>query len=669
MRLINKGQTLIELMIMISLLAILLPALLIGLISSLSGKAQQEQRLKATALLKEAEEAVRIVRESGWSNLPDNGTYYAEVYGSSWRLSPGTANINGFEERIDIDSVYRKNEILVTQDTPGAILDPSTKKIKITISWQTPYPSSIDTTLYLVRLNNNSTNFTTRPDFDAGTTEGVSVTDTTGDSIPEDAQIQLAAGAGGSDWCDPHQSITEVDLPKNGVANAISAIEGSVFVGTGENASGVSFAKVSLTPGSPNPDPPLAHISATFDGYKTNAVFGENNFAYLATDNNSKEVVIIDLNQYSDPPINSKFKEIGSINLPGNINAESIFVTNDKAYITSNNKKFFIYNIANRSSPSILNANGFNLDGKGKKVLVTGNYAYIATDSTTYQFEIINITDSSNPYFAGKLNLGTGQSGIDVYVNTSISNPNKAYLATNYLTGKKNFYVVDITNISSPNINGQGSYDTSGMSPTGITIVTANIGIIVGNGGTNQYQVVRLDSMTNCAGLQYPTGIGIQGVASVLQSDGYAYSYIITNDANSELKIILGGGQSGTTFSSSGIYTSQVFNAGFNTAFNRFSGHAYIPSANTVLEMQVAVSNTNASCATGNFTYVGPDPENPTGSRYVLNNGLFTGVIPYKIVAPYYTNPGQYFCYKLFFNTSDTNESPIFYDFSLNYSP
>lgn len=667
MRLIKKGQTLIELLIIMSLLAILLPVLLVGFTSSISGKAQQEQRLKATALLKQAEEAVRTVRESGWNNIPVNGTYFAESNGSSWILTPGTANINGLNEQIVVSSAYRLNGSLVSDDTPGAIEDRSTKIFRITISWNSPFPSAIDSTLYLVRLENDSITFTSHPDFDPGIKNGTDVTDTTATTVPQDAQIQLAAGGGGGDWCDPHKSITEVDLPKSGVANAISAIEGTVFAGTGENASGVSFAKVSITPGSPNPDPPGANIPATFDGYKTNSVFGETDYAYLTTDNNSKEVVIIDLNQYSNPPTNSKYLEIGAINLPGNVNGSSIFVANNRAYITSSDNKLYIYDIINHSSPILLNSGGFTLDGEGKKILVTGDFAYIATNSTTYQMEIIDISNPQSPSFRGKLNLGSGQRGVDVYVNTVISTPNKAYLATNYLAGQNNLYAVDISNPASPSISGQGRYSTDGMSPTGITVVTANVGIIVGSGGTNQYQVVRLDTMTSCGNLQYPTGV--RGVSSVLWSNGYAYSYIITGDANAELKIILGGGQGGGNFASSGTYTSSVFDAGYSTAFNRFSGNAYLPSGNTILEMQVAVSNSNSGCDSGNFTYIGPDPDNPAGSRYILSSGTFSGIIPYKAVSPFYTNPGRFFCYKLYFDTSDNNESPIFHDLSINYSP
>ena len=59
-----------------------------------------------------------------------------------------------------------------------------------------------------------------------------------------DGEVVLGATGGVGDWCQPTLAITALDLPKSGVANAISAIQGTLAAGTGENASGVSYANV-----------------------------------------------------------------------------------------------------------------------------------------------------------------------------------------------------------------------------------------------------------------------------------------------------------------------------------------------------------------------------------------------------------------------------------------
>lgn len=660
------GQSLIELIITISLLAILLPVLGYGFIVARDGKVQQQQRLKATALMKEAVEAVRSVRSQGWNDFAVNGDYHAVVSVNSWDLATGGAEINGFNQLINISDAYRDENTEQLVNSPGKA-DPSTKKITVTISWSIPQPSSVSAILYMTRLENDSLVYTTRQDFESGILTNASVADTPDTTIVNDAEVVLAAGGGGGNWCIPSKSIVEVDLPKQGVANAISAIEGSVFTGTGENASGVSFAKVSLTT---EDDPPQATLNSTFDGYKTNAVFGENDYAYLTTDTNGSQVVIIDLNQYSDPPTNSKYKQVGSINLgTGSVQGQSIYVKNNTAYVTASNGKFYIYDITNHASPIAKNGDGLLLDGVGRKVLVAGSYAYIATSSTTNQLNIVNVSDPTNPSIVGRLNLGTGQSGIDVYVDVSDSNPGRAYLVTNWVTGINNFYIVNISTKSSPSISGLGSYSTSGMTPTGVTVVDGNRAIIVGSGGTNQYQVVDISdesgSLTLCGSLQYATGI--KGVSSVLQSNGYAYSYIITSDANAELKVILGG--AGGLFILGGTYTSEAYSNETDTSFNRFSASIDNPT-DTEIKLQVSVSNkVNDTCDHDQYTYIGPDRDNPLDSYFMPTDGLITGAVPYRQIDPYYKNPGQCFRYKAYFTTSDNTKSPRLYDITINYSP
>src|SRR3989344_7936651 len=86
-------------------------------------------------------------------------------------------------------------------------------------------------------------------DFDLGTKTGTTVTNVSG------GEVTLGAGGHG-DWCAPNLSIAALDLPKNGEANAVTAIEGRAFAGTGDNAAGESFVNINIT----NSDPPLASI-------------------------------------------------------------------------------------------------------------------------------------------------------------------------------------------------------------------------------------------------------------------------------------------------------------------------------------------------------------------------------------------------------------------------
>ena len=238
------GQSLVELLVAIGLSTLLLPALLTGLAATRGGRAQQDQRLVAVAYLKQTNEAVRSITQRSFSNIATNGTYYPVISNGRFVLSSGIQSINDYTISVVISDAYRNsNGDLVTI---GCSVDPSTKKIVSTVSWTTPIVSSVTNTSYFTRYKNIAHTETTVADFTPGATNSA----TTGISISNSngGEIVLSAGSGGGDWCSPELTLASQDLPKNGVANAISAIEGQISAGTGENASGVSFASVQFLP-------------------------------------------------------------------------------------------------------------------------------------------------------------------------------------------------------------------------------------------------------------------------------------------------------------------------------------------------------------------------------------------------------------------------------------
>lgn len=652
----NHGQSLVELLITIGLATILIPALLTGFTVTRGGRAQAEQRLQATAYVREAQEALRIIQANSWDNLTD-GTYHAIVSSSTWVLVTGAETISGtsFTRQIVIESVYRDDQGNIT--SIGGAIDPSTKLITISVSWATPLPSSVTQTSYLTRHKNFAHIETTVEDFTPGTlnpaTAGIAITNTEG------GEIVLGSGGGGGDWCAPDLTLTSRDLPKNGVANAISAIEGEISAGTGDNASGVSFASVNVSTN----HPPVTNIAATFDGYKTNGVFGEDNYAYLATDNNFKEIVIISLTEYSDPPTNSKYKEEGYFNAPGNGNGNAIFTSGNYGYMTSGNK-FYIFDLSSKSgSRQKLNLADLELSGTGVKIVVIGNYAFVATSATTNQLQIIDISNPSSPVIAGQISV-PGQQGRDVSVN---STGTRAYLVTAASDTQNEFFIINTEDKTSPSLVSGGAYDTNNMDPKGVTVVTGNRAIVVGTGGVNQYQVLNIDNENapvNCGNLQVETGIN--GIASILQSNGYAYSYIITGDASSELKIILGGASGGGNYSPSGLFESATFNAGNDVAWNSISS---ISSAglSTTIQFKVALKDAvSGSCSAVSFTNSDFVGSNGQTSSFFPQEG---GRLPFDNDGANYENPARCMRYRVYLTTSDQTQTPVVYSVSINYSP
>lgn len=657
----KKGQSLIELLLVIALAALLMPPIFMGYMSSREGKAQQKQRLLATVLMKKTQEETRNIRERGWNYIASTGTYHPETSGSSMSLVAGAANVDGFNQQVVVDNVYRDaNGAIVISPTPG-VLDPSTKKITTTISWSTPRISSVDHTTYMTRFRDNLSYVeTTRAQFNNDPThlsvfDKTAAVNTSGSLLPDDGEIDMGLG-GLSNWCDPNLSIAALDLPKSGVANAISAIEGQVFAGTGENSSGVSFANISVS----NTYPPTSSILGEADGFKTNGVFGESNYAYLATDNNVKEVSIIDLTQQD--PVTKKYSEIGYFNAPGNGDGVSVYTSGNIGFVTDGNY-LYTFDISSKTGPRPL-LGSRQLAANGTKVIVNGSYAFVSIAGATQEMQIVQFSgDGRTLTIVGSADVN-GAAAYDVYVN---STGTRAYLATGADSGKREFFIINTSskNGSRPTV---GSYEANGMNPKAVTIVTGNKAILVGMGG-EEYQVIDISnesSPVRCGGFNVDTGI--RGISSVLESDDDAYSYIITGDSTSELKIIEGG--PGGAFGYNGTYTSAPYDsgAGFSHAFNRFIANISEPSQ-TSITLQVAVADAGVNgCIDANYTFIGPDSADYLNSHFNPVGSLINGQIPLTTFQNY-VNPGRCFKYKAYLNTPDSSRTPALLDMNINYSP
>ena len=639
---LQRGQSLVEIILAMGLAAIILPALLTGLVTSRQGKAQQAQRTQAVYLLNETVDAVRSSREKGWILFANNGTFYPVIFGSNWTLVSGSTVSAGLTQSIVIGDVNRDVSGAIV--TSGGTLDPSSKKVDVNISWGQPYLSTVSASLYITRyLDNNSFTQTTVSDFDVGTKSGTVVTNTAG------GEVILGAG-GNADWCTPSTSIVgQLDLPKTGKATSVTAVVGEAFAGTGENSSGESFADILIS----NTDPPIPTLYGTIDGYKTNDIFGEEDYGYIATDNNHKEVVIIRLSSLP-------FIEYGHFNAPGNDFGESVFVLNNVGYVVTKDKLYnFDLSSKNGSRPA-LDSDGVNLSKEGTSVYVVGNYAYVSIKGdNNVQLDIIDISNSSNMVKVGSAKVNN-QSAQDLFVNGSGT---RAYIVTNATSpDEREFHIVNTQNKSNPIKVGSGYY-TNGMSPEGIEVVTANKAIVVGQGG-EEYQVVDISNELNllrCGGLQSDSGIFDS--ASVLEPDGDAYTYIVTGDASSEFKIIEGG--PGGQYSLAGTFISGPFDSGYSTAFNRFDVSVNRPNVSDI-QFQVAVAPPlGGNCSAATFNFVGPDA---SASAYFTTT-VTSGIQTFNFAIPPSINPGRCFKYKAYLSTTDPLSTPIFYDMTGNYSP
>src|SRR6266568_2882979 len=651
-----RGQMLVELVMAIGIAAIILPALLTGLVATRQGTPQQQQNLQATEMFKETVNAVEQVKNNSWTTFAVDGTYYPVISGNQWTLASGTATTNGFTQQVVISDVYRNSSGAIVSS--GGTLDPSSKKAVITVSWTKPYASSLSAPMYFTRITNFTYTETKTTDFTNGTATGTAIASTSGSQITNDGQVQLGAGGAGGDWCNPQNYILKTfDLPGQGVAQNISATSSATryayaYTTTGGNASGDAGDGLTIDN---NTSTPVVTNPSSNNEAKAYGIFvdNSNNYVYFNENNTPNHTVQI--------ARSSNLAYVGYFDV-SHTTGSSVYVSGNTGYTTSGSTlySFDVSTLKGTTSQSQLGSVG--LDGTGNRVVVVGTNAYVATSNTTNQLDIINVSNPASMTKTKSINLGNSQGAVDVFVNGSQT---YAYVITSYAAGKNDFFIVDLTNTN----NIYGYQTVNSMSRNALEVVTGNRAILVGSGGT-LYQVFNIASPSSasyCGGMSPSGATTIKAVAPIYQG-GLAYSYILTDNSNAEFQVILGG--SGGQFSSSGTFESQTYDPGSNNiAFNRFIADIAQPAA-TSISAQVAVAAPISNSCTGvsNFTYVGPNGTSASSDLYTVNNNQITGLIPLLTISPYYQNPNLCFRYKFYFSSTDQTQTPELYDMIVNYS-
>lgn len=636
----QTGALLLELLIGLALLAIFTPVLVSSIIITREGAPEYSQRQTAIRKLTSMQDALRSVREESWQNVATAGTYHIAEQNGSWILAAGPLTEDDFTQSITISDSYRDAQGVITQ--LGGTLDPSTKSVVLEVSWTQPNPDSISAQAYLTRyLDNITFTQTTQTDFESGTLVGTAVANNYG------GEVVLGSGGHGN-WCLPQNYIvTQFDVPENGRGDVVKAIEGSIFTGTDDGVNG-KFVDLTVD----QSDPPQISTAGITSGYSTNDIFIDENYAYVATNNTSKDIVIIDLNTHQEVGYFNDTFWWGS--------AQGVFVKGNVGYAVIG-PKIHTFDLSSKVGErpeldSVELSPYWWYPATGYRVVVVGNYAYVALDWGSAEMRVVNVANPSNISRAGAADVNS-ERGKDVFVN---QNGTRAYLITGQSSNKRELFILNLSNKNASNMPLVGSYEANGLEPKAISVVTENKLLLVGTGG-EEYQVIDIANESNpvrCGGLNLDTGV--YGVAGVLEQDGDAFSYIITKEPNAELKVLRGG--AGESFASTGTFESETFDSGYATAFNYIMFHGSTP-VDTTLRFQVAIADpVSGSCAASSFSYVGPDG---TSNTYFTTDGS----IPFSDDNIEYENPGRCFRYKLYLDTTDPSNTPVAEDITVNYSP
>lgn len=647
-RLINnqKGQLVIEVLVAFGLSIILIPALLGGYIATSGGKPQETQRIAALGLLKEEEEALRSVRESGWIKIATKGTYYPKISDSHWVLTTNLddGNVNGYSRSINIADAFR--------DVSGHLslsgnFEPSSKYVTLTVSWGNLPTQQVSNSYYLTRYLDDTIWFqTTVSDF-TGASPNLSTLTNTQITNNNGGEVQLDNGVGGwGDWCNPNLNITGLNLTRQSVPTAISSSYGHVYTANGLNASGNSLDSVNISD-PPAPTSPVATEANSYNNFKSNGIFADPDHSrvYLTTSHPGLTVDVVST---------SNFTQVDTFSASGGQLGNGIYVVGSVGYVTTSNNNGTspaLYTFDTTQTPA-KELGHISLNGVGNRIVVFNNIAYVATSNTSNQLQIFDVSNPASIRLVNSVSVGNGGKGIDVTLDTVTLT---AYLTTDYISS----LVDDVFKIDLSNYNVTNLYNTGGMNPNGIVFIPGGWLVVVGSSGS-PYQVFDLTkSQTNpCGSLaSIPGATAVYAVSYVQEPDGDVFSYILTDNASQEFDMIAGGpGGSGGRYFSSGTFESNIFSSptGADVVFNRFNANV-TPNGQTVSVQLAGAHMINGSCSGVSFTYM-----TVSGT---------SGPIPLSDSQSGYANPAGCFRYKVTFYTNNVSESPILNDMSINYSP
>lgn len=613
----QAGATLVEVLVAIALAGILLPAFAEAILTSHASRPAAERRLAADALEREAMEAVRVVREAGWAGVSTNGTYHPMQSGSTWTLASGSETINGLTRQIVISDVLRNTSYVIVSS--GGTIDPSTKHVTTTVSWTTPYPSSVSEETYLSRWQNNAAWLqTTQADFNAGTFNNTISTNTSG------GEVQINGGGSGTSWTNPTQAGT---YNVSGTTDATK-----VFADTTTNRAYLIVSTTLYIIDVSTPSNPTL-LGSFNSGSALNGVYVSGSYAYLASTNNTAELTVVNVSNPAAPT------QAATLNLGDTADATSIFVTGGYAYVgkilstTTNINEFYIINVGTPTAPTL--SGSLNLTGTVDAVAVSGNYAYLATSITTAEVTVVNVTNKAAPTIAGTYNSAGTSTPTDIYVGSVYT-----YLSELNNTGGAEFFILNTSTPSS--ISLVGSYEM-GANINGIHVAGSEAFLATASTG-NQFAVLDLSTPST------PTleGSNNQSTANdVFVANNTAY---VASTANSSELIVMQPGASTGGQAASGTYESPTFDAGATVGFNAISFTTSLPSGTTIT-FQIATNNDNAT-----WNYVGPD--GTALSKYTAPGAIALNKTGFR-----------YFRYKASMDTTNKSISPIIYDVTLNYSP
>ncbi|MDO8560378.1 MAG: hypothetical protein Q7S23_05130 [bacterium] len=170
----------------------------------------------------------------------------------------------------------------------------------------------------------------------------------------------------------------------NANANDVAASGTAAFLVTDADGGDPEFFAIDITTPASLPGTPLGTAEI---GFNSNAVAlsADGRFAYVATDGNSEEVVVVRLADYA---------VVQQLNVGGNGNASDVLVVGNRLYVAKrqdSGAEFYAYDATVPGAIPTSPLSTVELDINALHVAVEGRYAFVATDASSRELVAINL--------------------------------------------------------------------------------------------------------------------------------------------------------------------------------------------------------------------------------------------------------------------------------------
>lgn len=601
-----------EVLFAISLFAIMTTGVLILSVSTLQREARIGVEAEAKAYVGEGLEAARNIRDKDYLALVD-GDHGVTLAAEGWSFEGTETLLDDYYTRVvSVEPAYRDSTGDLIES--GGTLDPNTKKITSTVSWnyKALLPRSLSMSAYLTNWAAFDWMQTTCTEFNAGTH-----TNTTTQS----------AAAPPADNCVLNLDIIEeagtffvsTDIGEHG--NDV-VVEGNyAYVATHKTAEGLAVVDIS------DIEAPVVVAHVNVDG-KGRTVTKEGDYLYMGVEKSTKGLAIIDVSDPTDPELES------SVNVGGYGNGVAIVGDTLFMGVESSSSGFKIYDISDPENPS-LNAS-LNVGASVRDIEASGNYAYLTASSSSGGFKVIDITTLTLPTVLSSLDIGapgnavwleppfayvSAESASDSLQVVNVSAPASPGLLTTLDVGEE---IQDIAK------SGNYLYATLDQVNPGMAVINA--------------------SSPTAPSLSYTVDIGGKGTGVTLDGE---HIYAGVDTANLGLVIV---GEADVSVASSGTFISSVLNTGTVDPRYNYLDWEWTEVPGSTIQLQIRTASSEAGLSSAQW--VGPDG---TGSTY------FDTTLTPIVTAP--TASGmQYFQFRVTL-TSDGFTTPSLESVTINYTP